>query len=151
MRAEATPKNVRATDAGIAGAVSRAASEPKPTSSVTAAGLIPGGTIMTVNSTPYTPAVLQSAITKAQGGEPMRLQVERYGATADYTLNWRGGLRQPQLVRTASPALLGAILFRHSFWVLVGEAAHSAPAPAELWDGTIYALAKRRTASAACC
>ena len=65
-----------------------------------------------VNGAPYTPAVLKTAITTAQNCEQVRLQVKRYGVTADYSLNWRGGLRQPRLVRTDSPAILDAILLK---------------------------------------
>ena len=75
------------------------------------AGLIPGGTIISVNGVPYTPSLLESAITNATRGGKLSLAVKRPGAIEDYLIDWHGGLRQPRLVRDDSmPAILDSIL-----------------------------------------
>ncbi len=75
------------------------------------AGIIPGGTIVTINGTAYSPALLESAITEATKGSAIHLKVKRFGDTEDYFLDWRGGIRKPQLVRLDnSPALIDMIL-----------------------------------------
>lgn len=75
------------------------------------AGLIPGGTITTVNDAPYTPSLLESAVGDATKGGAVKLAVKRSGVTEDFLIDWHGGLRQPQLVRDENmPAILDSIL-----------------------------------------
>ena len=73
------------------------------------AGLIPGGTIKTVNGRAYDPVELEKAA--ARGGVIV-LSVSRAGREETFSLQWTGGLRQPELVRIPGTADVMEDLFR---------------------------------------
>jgi predicted metalloprotease with PDZ domain len=64
------------------------------------AGLAPGMQLVAINGHPYSTAVLRSAIAQAQKSKkPLRITAKGDGVTADYTVDYDGGLKYPHLVR----------------------------------------------------
>lgn len=75
------------------------------------AGLIPGGTIKTVNEQPYDPVQLEELVAK---GGTIALTVVRAGVEEKHSVQWQGGLRQPKLVRDEPHADLLSKIFERS-------------------------------------
>jgi predicted metalloprotease with PDZ domain len=75
------------------------------------AGLVAGGTVISVNDRPFAVDALETAIKAAEAGGPLTLRVTYGKETRLYPIAWRGGLRHPHLARVSEkPAMLDAIL-----------------------------------------
>jgi len=61
------------------------------------AGMTPGSTIKTVNGQPYDHMVFGDVIEEAQGGAPIRLEVETRGRVHEVAVTYDGGHRFPHL------------------------------------------------------
>lgn len=90
-------------------------SDVKENSPAWTAGLSPGTAIVAVDGQSFTPAVLDYAIKQAQtANTPIRLLAQKTGWFGTYTINYRGGLRYPHLVRIPNtPDMLAKIMAAH--------------------------------------
>jgi predicted metalloprotease with PDZ domain len=76
-----------------------------------AAGIGPGMKIVAVNGRRFTPELLKTAITEAKSGGKIELLVENADFFRTHTVEYRGGLRYPHLVRVeGKPDRLAEVL-----------------------------------------
>jgi predicted metalloprotease with PDZ domain len=69
------------------------------------AGLAPGMKLVSIDGQPYSTAVLRSVIALAQkSGTPLQMEASGDGVTALYTVDYKGGLKFPHLVRVPGTA-----------------------------------------------
>ncbi len=71
------------------------------------AGMMPGGTITSINASAFSIEKLQSVIQEAEGGAPIKLAVKDDTSSEDFTIVWKGGMRYPHLetMSSGSPLL----------------------------------------------
>ncbi len=68
-----------------------------------AAGLGPGVKIVNVGAKAFTPDVLRAAVTAvAKPGPALALQIDNSGQVSTVTIDYRGGLKEPHIERTAT-------------------------------------------------
>ena len=74
------------------------------------AGIAPAATLLAVNGRAYSEDLLKEAITEARTGGPIELLLKTGDRYRSVSVNWRGGLRYPTLVRVeGTPDRLGKL------------------------------------------